>query len=637
MHLIRNSALVRRSIYLIIVAIIFPYAAFAQPPVMGETANTVTSCVVLPFENQTGHDDPTLPNRGAAAVALVLEASKEFLVTSTIDLDREMKTLGLSMPMSLLDQVRMGESLRVEKVLTGFVTDLTVNAKNGQARCSIEIRMLDVSAQTVLDGAAATVVTEAIPGWTGDVTKVVDDAMRQASQRAVNEMLGRRVRRGNVDIVTDQGEINTNLGVGDGVEVGTELRVMRPIWSADLEKVVMRPIGMIRLSDVQASLSWGAVVSGGTPQTGDKLYRIYRGPGVQQEARRSASTKKTVQAVAALAILLGIYAIGSGSTSATSSTLSGNLSQPANGTDPTVVLQVDTSNTESERTHGWVIYRAANSAFFPTQPNYMIDVIEGQDLPQNRYSDDPFLTEYVEDFEFTFQYPDADGEAADATVTASWNHLAMVLGGKYYYVVRRIIEPLRDPGYDPPISGEQVTEPVTPALEIDVDSGEGLSEASEHFGPLTFFTYPQLSSPAAGAPSQYVDNITFTWLVSTGADVYRIELFDADQADGSGNPIWVGAEQRATSGQSILSSEFYAEDASSALAYNSQYYWRVGCRASGDAAYPVNRALNQTGWLYSEMRSFRTQISPPSPLGANERPASRTPGFFGSNDRRGAR
>jgi len=621
----------RKLIYFLIVAISLPCGiSFGQRTVSSGVGRTVTSCVVLPFTNATGHDDPLLPEKAAAAVALSLEGSREFVITSTLDLNREMAALGIRSPVSKGEQVRLGAALRVEKVLTGTISELSVTKGTGQARCSIEVKMLDVSVQDFLDGAVATAATSPIPGWSGDITNVVNDAMRAAAGAAVTQMIARRVRRGHVDLVTDRGEVNIGLGIGDGIQIGTELLVMRPTWSADLEITVMRRVGIVSVGEVTTDMAWGSIVEGSPPQTGDRVYKLYKPPTRQKAEHRAKSRKSLIQSIAAIALLLSISATGSGSSIASASELTGNLSQATCGAAPAVVLKTHTDNTERERTHGWVIYRAANNPYFPPTPYNMIDVIQGKDLPSKRYSDDPNLTEYIEDFEFTYYYFVEEGEQEEATATASWNHLPMSPGSRYFYTIRRIIEPLRPPGFNPPIATAQAEEPVDPTFELDVEGGSGLSEASNHFGPVTYFLPPQLSSPSHGAPNQDVANVRFTWQVTTGADMYRVELFGPTDPNGRGNLYWQSGEIRVAGGAATMSASFTAADPADGLTPDTPYYWRVGAWASGDATKPHNRDLNKVGYLYSQMWEFRTVVGPPGPLDVNKdtKPATRKPGFW---------
>jgi len=390
---------------------------------------------------------------------------------------------------------------------------------------------------------------------------------------------------------------------------------------------------------VYTGMAWGRVEQGTTPQTGDKVYKLYKPPLRKQAEERKKSRKNLAQTISAIGLLFGILNVGTGTSIASASSVTGNLSQVACGVDPNIVLKVHTSNTERERTHGWVIYRAANNPYFPPTPYNMIDVIEGKDLPSNRYSDDPYPSApYVEDFEFTYFYFVEEGEQEEADVTASWNHWPMTIGSKYYYVVRRIIEPLRPPGFNPPITTQQgAEEPVEePELEIEVEGGSGLSEASTHFGPVTFFMPPALTSPSHGAPNQSVTNVRFTWQVSTGADLYKVELYGPLDPNGRGNPYWTSTEMRVGAGMTTMSATYSVADAASGLTPDATYYWRVGARTSGDITAPYNSDLGKTGYLYSTMREFTTVYEPPSQLSAgakSSKPATRKPGFWGATQR----
>ncbi len=329
-----------------------------------------------------------------------------------------------------------------------------------------------------------------------------------------------------------------------------------------------------------------------------------------------------------LAVLFGIILIiagcgggddnGDGSGGATQAITSG-LSQAACGASPTVLLRVHTSNTERQGTQGWVIYRAADNPYFPPIPGNIIDVFPGRDLPSNTYSDDPYLRNYVEDAGFTYYYVDAE-DLQEATVTAAYNHYPMTPGGRYYYCVRRIIQPLQPPGYNPPVVSQQVQpsgpvpsqqSPVVAELEVEVESGQPLSQVSNHFGPITFFVPPQLSSPLSGTANQSVTDVPFTWQPTTGADVYRVELFGPTDPQGRGNPYWVSDYIQGSAGSSAMSATFSVPHPASGLTPDTTYYWRVGARASGDISYPSNRDLGKVGWLYSYMRSFSTVSSPP--------------------------
>ncbi|MFP3904195.1 MAG: hypothetical protein ACLFWB_08160, partial [Armatimonadota bacterium] len=298
-------------------------------------------------------------------------------------------------------------------------------------------------------------------------------------------------------------------------------------------------------------------------------------------------------------------------------------------------LKVHSSTTEAEETEGWLIYRAANSPYFPDTVHNLIDMIQGKTLPSDRYSDDPDLPGnewYREDEEISFPYFGEEGEQEVATVTAAYNHEPLQAGQSYYYAVRRIIQPLFPPGYNPPVGAEQAEEPVEPFIEWDPEEAKVLSETSERAGPITYFTPPTLSSPQRDATGQDVANVRFTWEGTEGADVYRVELYGPHDSVGRNRPVWTSAEMTASDGTTVMSATFDVADPAQGLDPDTWYHWRVGAKAGGDPNPPTNREVGKTGWLYSNMRKFQTVKMPPGVLGADiDAPRTeRTPGFFGS-------
>jgi hypothetical protein len=521
----------------------------------------------------------TIPSREiTAAVALALEDSREFTVSSTTDLEREMTSLGIHPPLSVAEQVRVGQRLRVEKVLTGALAVLNVDSRTGRAQVEVRLMMLDVAVGEYLDGAVVSIVSKAIPGWSGDANQVMGQALREGAEAAVTRMLSARVRRGNVDMVDDLGNVNTNLGTNDGMELGSELLVMRPTWQPDVEEVILRRVGVIRISDVEANLSMAQTVEGAIPTTGDKVFRLYKPVGVAQAEAKSRRIKGTGQMLGALLLLLGLVAVAGGPTSASPSRVGAALTQARPGENPSFAVTAD----------------------------YLIDMLDGR--RSEAYSDDvPFRS--VEDKEVTFQFMEAgtggEGTQTDATVTVSYNDPALERGIRYYYRVRRIIEPLLPPGSNPPIATAQVAL-VVPVITLAPDS-RILSDPSPAAGPITYFTPPVQIEPANGAANQRNQSVQFTWQPSQGANEYLVEIFPNSDPDGLLSPII----------QSPVIRQPYSTTLNYTFTANQTYWWRVGARQTGDQNPPVNQLTGRSGWLYSAMRSFATAPRPPDAPGTS--------------------
>lgn len=630
MQQLRRSTVSRAISVLLVAALLTPQCLVYLSGVSAQPGQNVPAVAVIPFQDMTGMGTPALMREATAAAALALEDSKEYVVTSTADLDREMLALRLQAPLSLAQQVRIGERLHVEKVLVGTLDALGVDCATGRAHVQLRLQLLDVAIGEYLDGAAVDTWTKAIPGFNGDVAQVTHEALREAAEAGINKMLSSTVRRGTVELVDDQGNININLGTNDGLEVGSELLVVRPTWQPDVEQVVMRRVGTIRVADVEANMATANTTEGGVPTTGDRIYRIYKPVSVLQAEAKSRKIKNTGRLIAGLLLLVGIVSVATGPTTTTPSGINScRLVQQAPGANPAVRLEFRTPSTARDATHGFLIFRAANNPDFPAVARYLIDMIPGFTTV---YSDDPFENSVTQDAEVTFQFVDntggSQGALTDGSVTATFIHPAQVPGNRYFYRLRRISDPLAAPGSNPPIGSAQagVVPIITPTPDWSI-----ITEPSNACGPVTFFTVPIQSTPANGATNLPTSNITFSWQATTGANEYIVEVFPSTDPDGLNSPILQSAVIRST-GSTVLSTVISGPFNSSAT-----YYWRVGARQSADPEKPLNAQTNREGWLYSAIRSFTTTTSPPPPPGsstAQPRPVpARHGGWWGGGTR----
>lgn len=605
MQQIRRNSLCRIVAYILMVAMLTPQGLVYLPSAFAQGGQNVPAVAVVPFQDLTNRATPALLREATAAAALALEDRKEYIVTSTVDLDREMQALRMTPPLSVSEQARLGTRLHVEKVLVGNLADLRVDPRTGQARVVLHLQLLDVAIGEYLDGAAVSIETKPIPGFTGDVAHVTHEAMRQAAEAGVEQMLSATVRRGTVELVDDQGNININLGTDDGITNGTELLVMRPTWQPDVEQVIMRRVGTISISDAGAGMSIARSAQGAVPTTGDRVYRIYKPVSAMAAEAKSKKIKRSTQMLAALLSLVGLAAVAGGSTSASPSGISCALGQAEPGAVPSVEVTVRTGSTARATTKGYIIYRGQNNPNFLTTPSRIIGVSEGRDL--DVFTDEALTLEFEEDGGFAFPFTDEDGEPDEGEVTVSYIDRPLEQGSRYYYKVRRIIDPLLPPGTNPPIGTAQVVD--LPEPELEVDPPEAISEASRACGPVTFFLPPVLGTdPAADSTSIPPTNVRFTWQSTVGANEYQVEVFPDSDASGSGVPLFQSAVIR-TSG---TTSAPLSATIRGPLSAETTYWWRVGARQSSDPSRPVNTITRRPiNFIYSEMRRFTTALTPP--------------------------
>ncbi len=602
------------------------WAAFV-PAAHAQKISEAISVAVVPFADRAGGSEMTA-NKATDAAALALDESQEYVVSTRADTRREMQTLGIVASesarhsVSKEQMVRLGEHLRVEKVATGSVDHLSID-KSGRGRCVLTIRLLDIATQEYLDGATSDYTTRALPGWQGEEATVINEALRSAAEQCVRTIQTSRTPRGNIDMVDNTGTIVVNLGARDGVEVGKELLVVRGIWNSGLERVVLQKIGVIEVSAVEINDCRCRLTSGSMPRTADKCYVMYRPSNTIAKAVKRSKLKRTTRVLAALGLVAGIYATATGDDNQSPPGVSVFLTQAAPGSEPRIAVEAEPGNLPgSTKTHAWLVFRGENAGFLSQvdNNNHLVAAVQGGKLAN--FEDDPTFTVDLE-FELEFNYLDNEGEEEDGDVDITYNHLPLVAGRSYYYKLRRIV----DPGFVdlPTAASGQVTPPVPVDVSFDIDPPESLGEPSDPAGPVTFFFPGQPETPSDG--NSTVDpragKTTFRWTPSLGADEYMVFIYDNPQA--VGNPVKQSPRLSSTSSTTTMNWAL-----NMTLASDTEYYWFVGARTSGEVA-PLVRSNGSRGWVMSEPFRFRTALLPPvnpSVDGGKLQPSDRG-GIFG--------
>lgn len=562
------------------------------------------SVAVMPLADRTGRNSDMISEKATDAVALALEDTQEYVVTTRADTRREMEALGIfrieaaKFSPSEEQMVRLGERLRVEKVAAGSVDHLSIDG-SGRSRCVITVRLLDVTLREYLDGATAEYTTRPIPGWKGEEAEVINEALRSAAEAAVTEIQTSRRPRGNVDMVDQTGTIIVNLGFRDGIEIGMELLVVRGVWNAAEERVVLRKVGVAVVSQVEVHVSHCRLAHGAMPRAGDKVYVMYRPTTRVIEAHRAARLKSNLRILAAAGALLGIVNTARGQHSQSAPGVAAHLIQAAPGEEPRVRVGA-TGKTTARYVHGWLVFRGESAGFPPevNNQNFLIAARRGERL--EFFDDEPSLVIGIE-FGMEFTYLDEEGEQEDGEVEITYNHLPLVAGRTYYYKLRRISDPGR---VRIPISTTQEDE--LEDVDFDIDPPDSLSDASGPAGPITYFYPGTPETPSDGNTAvDWRGNYTsFTWRPATGADQYRVMIFN--NAHATGNPVAMSGDMPYTGGATMnwrLNTN---------LGVSSTYYWFIASRRVGQAE-PVVESNGMRGWVLSRPYRFTTVAGPPSP------------------------
>ncbi len=601
---------VSRSLFVCLVVV---YLAVIVVPAMAQ-GRPVTSAAVLPITDATGQSSLLLSEKVTDEVALALEGTGQFRVVPRADLERELSALKLSPPLSDQQKVRLGKRLQVDKIVSGTLKSLRLDRKNGRVAATLSLEVFDVDVAAVLEGAQQTAITPPIPGWEGDNTRVINEGIRAVVEATVDEMLRIRTDRGNVDLVDRQGNVTLNIGTNDGLEIGNRLLVMRPVWEPDLEKVVLRKVGIVQVTDVDPRLSNARLVSGNMPRVGDKVYKLYTPPEVVQKITRARSTKNIATQIAALALLVGIIQIGTGPSSNSPTKLTANIAQSHPGGDTYIAVRPRAGNTILQGTQGWLIYRGPTAGFIAEADNnnYLVGAVRGKHLS---LYEDHAARQVGLTFTFTWQYIDETGDQADGSVDITYNHLELVEGQTYYYKVRRIHDPIRP----------QIPLAQAPPEDVSftVDPEDALSEATRKAaGPVTYFRPPQLQSPTNGLDTVNPADVTFEWSPAEGADLYQVQVYDNPLLNEPA--VYKGPIQSST-GEVVMRHHVTGFTFGS----NKTYYWVVGARRSGEA---LPECGGVKGWIRSEVWSFSTPPMPPSPA-AGSAAVVAPGGFWGQTPR----
>jgi len=483
MYQIRHLPLLKPLTLFVAVSLIFPYGFVSSA--QAQTFTEITSAAVLPIQDATGADSLVVAEKATDAVALALEDSGEFRVISRRDLKAALSELGLKPPLMDVQQVRVGERLEVDKVISGVIHEVKVNNRTGQCRVRLEIKAMDVHLGGILDGAVVEVETRPIPGWQGEAVTVANEALRLAAEKAVTEMLRRHVPRGSVLQVDETGTVLLSIGLNNGVYEGQEMLVVRPDWNPDLEKVEIRTVGNLQVFQADPRTSKGKALAGSQwPQTGDKVYALYTPAGVVHQMEHKRHITGSVRKFWALAMLAGVLAIGlsKGTTGPPGADV--QIAQEGAGGTPYIRVNTDRGFIpETSQVHAWLFYRDEMEPL--TEPDNIVGATSQARL--DTYADDPAARTGVT-FSTAFTYIDRSGEQADGSVELTYDDPALVVGSSYYYKVQRVVDPIMP---QPPQTGQ-----VGPAqAALTVDPPEALGEASRAVGPVTYFEPAELVLP----------------------------------------------------------------------------------------------------------------------------------------------
>lgn len=626
MRKLSRSAFSRVAAFCVAVMLLLPMASvqFATPAGAQATGGTTFVAVpvaVLDFLNRSTYPSATVGRTAADAVVLALDESQRYSPAERNQVQQEMNTEGVTLPLSDIAQARLGKALGVAGVVSGEVRQVTfANTAEGRiATVVLATKMIDVNTVEPVNGALVRVSSTPKPGYTGDDDVLVSEALSLAAYQAVQQMVNTRLPEATVLMVTG-GEVQLTGGTNIGLKPGMKMMVMR-----QGEKV-----GEIRITTVRSDSS-AAVVVANTKGigTGDKAAAIYDQPAgtnlaeatavqkEQKQVRRSNWTSKALGVLAAIG-LVAIAAGGRGAGAATRDVVASALANPSTLSDIFVTLGLPPAGTlvtwKGSRDPGNVlayeVWRSGNLhwVIFETGTHFFVDpsvnTVLGGVFTYTLEIDEETGAVTTRSLE-TGDEGGGTGEGSGATRTVTFSPLGYPYPGQpYTYSIVQVYR-ARD------LEGGTVDENgnVTPTWKIRTAPMSASSQA-------TAVSQPQLVSPETNTVVTDPAAATFAWIGSGGADEYNLQISTAgDFRPTSTQEVIVqalvpipepfqepGPESQLT--QTVDLTRFFPSSTDRTL------FWRVGARNSADPVPPrqepgVANALPQdNGWVFSPRRSF---------------------------------
>ena len=266
------------------------------------SAATSESVAVVPLDNLTRVRPEVFGGEAGRALSVELRDRLLLDVLPEMDISLQMRDLGLNVPLSTAELVRLASELEVDLLITGQIREAQlVRTPDGPAgEIVLAVRLFDRVIQTDVNGALVRTRGPADP----EASEVVlmKKALEQAAFQAIQEMRGRPSMIASVLWVTGKTAF-INKNAGDGMQIGMRLVAVR--------RGVR--VGVVKVTGMDNTGSWADLVEGAPLRSGDQLRVTYELPGtgkrgvVEQVAKQGKRYEKVLLAAAAL-IGLGSFA-----------------------------------------------------------------------------------------------------------------------------------------------------------------------------------------------------------------------------------------------------------------------------------------------------------------------------------------
>jgi hypothetical protein len=264
-------------------------------------AATSAMVAVVPFENLSGYRPETFGEEAGDAVAVELRDRLGLDVVPKAEVSLMMRDLGLDLPLTDGELVRLATELELELVVTGQVRGARVlrGPEGPYGEVELAVRLFDRVARADLNGALVRVRGPAVAEGSQEV--LLSKALEQAAFEAVQQMRTRPAITAMVLWARDS-NVFLNVGTRGGVKAGTRLAAIRG----------GKRIGLVEVSDADAIGANARIVEGPPLRTGDYLRAIFELPAAKVSVAEQVKQKGpgVARMLAGAALLLGLGGIG---------------------------------------------------------------------------------------------------------------------------------------------------------------------------------------------------------------------------------------------------------------------------------------------------------------------------------------
>jgi hypothetical protein len=229
------------------------------------TASGLPELVVLDCGDYSSYRGHLLSWRAADALALAIEARGRWEVTPRRQVRREIEARELAPPFAAAHAQLLGDVLGASFAARGIVQSCDVSDEGAQVKLSLAVDVIDVRSGETLASETAAGTARASGGDLPIIDVQVSEALARAAEAVAGKLPTFRRVKGMVYALLRKRQALINLGREHGIKKGIELAVYREVYDEEARAATLRPVGRVKVVEVNATDSTARIMKGGQP------------------------------------------------------------------------------------------------------------------------------------------------------------------------------------------------------------------------------------------------------------------------------------------------------------------------------------------------------------------------------------